>query len=410
MKNISTNKQSGAVSLFVVVFFMLLVTVVTISFLRLMLSDQQQASNNDLSQSAYDSAQAGVEDAKRALLKYKQDCNANPASCNGLATALGTDECNAALNGISGTGARGPNGKTDEIMVQQSVSGGDTTLDQAYTCVTIKLETEDYVGNLAANQSQLVPLISASAFDRVRVEWFSLEDLTSTGSSAALSLAGIGSNGQPLYNQGNWPLNRPALMRAQLMQFANNYTLAGFDSVSGSQSNGATMFLYPTSQPNIGERSFAAFDQRKNNPADDPDPKDRLTTPTPISCSTSLNAGGYACSAVMVLPQPIGAANPADRTAFLRLAPFYNASHFRVTLWNGPVSAAAVPVMFKGVQPAIDSTGRANDLFRRVMSRVDLYDTTFPYPEATIEVTGDFCKDFAVTDTTYIPGTITCTP
>jgi hypothetical protein len=49
-------------------------------------------------------------------------------------------------------------------------------------------------------------------------------------------------------------------------------------------------------------------------------------------------------------------------------------------------------------------------VFKRVISNVNLYDTSFPYPEATIDVTGDFCKDFAVTDTRYIAGSTTCKP
>jgi len=194
------------------------------------------------------------------------------------------------------------------------------------------------------------------------------------------------------------------------MQFAQTFKVDSFDAVSGTQSNGASMFLYPTSQSGIPERIMTDYDQRKTGPTDNPNPKDALTTPTAVSCVTSLTAGGYACSAVLVVPPAIGSINTADRTAFLRLMPFYNATHFRVTLWNGPVNLANPSVKFKDVQPAVDSTGRANDLFRRIQSRVDLFDTSFPYPDATIDLTGNFCKDFAITDTQYIPGVSACSP
>ena len=391
---------------------MLLVTVVTVSFLRLMITDQQQASNNDLSQSAYDSAQAGVEDAKRKLLEYKTFCSTStPASCAAAADAthLSSEVCNAALVNNVGVLATG---KTGEVLVQQAASTNDVLLDQAYTCVTMKMDTEDYVGSVTANESQIVPLTSVSAFNRVRVEWFSKDDITAAGSGTTVSLTGANASGQPLYAQGQWPLNRPSLMRAQLMQVpsAGNFTVASFDTVAGANSNGATMFLYPTSQSGIPEREMTTYDQRKTDPADDPNPKDALMTPTAVSCTATLGAGGYACSSVLVIPQAVGSTTDANRYAFLRLTALYNASHFRVTLWNGPIGASSTPVFFKGVQPLIDSTGRANDLFRRVQSRVDLFDTTFPYPEAAIDLTGNFCKDFAITDTQYIAGSATCNP
>lgn len=383
---------------------MLLVTVVTVSFLRLMVNDQRQATNNDLSQSAYDSAQAGVEDAKRALLVHQKACFVSATACDNSSTRITSAECNFALKGIAGTDSESvSNSKTGEIMVQQSMTGDDKALNQAYTCVTIDLETADYVGDIAANQSQLVPLISSKPFDRVQIQWFSKEDVE----SGAISLT----NSRPLHTQANWPLNRPSLMRTQLMQVASNFKLTGFDEVVGTQSNSASVFLYPTNQPGITEIEMTTEDQRKTSVTSGPIPKDG-STPTAVSCASTL-AGGitYACSTVLTLPRAIGGEdNNSDRTAFLRLLPFYNATHFRVTLWNGTVTSSSGIVNFKDVQPSIDSTGRANDLFRRVESRVDLFDTTFPYPDAAVEVTGNFCKDFAVTDTQFIPGTSGCTP
>lgn len=53
---------------------------------------------------------------------------------------------------------------------------------------------------------------------------------------------------------------------------------------------------------------------------------------------------------------------------------------------------------FKAVQPIVDSTGRANDQYRRTQTYIDLYDTNFPFPEAAVDVSGNICKNFLVTE------------
>ncbi len=410
MKRISFKNQSGAVSLFVVIFATLLITVVTVSFLRLMVNDQSQASSQDLSQSAYDSAQAGVEDAKRVLLRYETVCaQQGQSACDQLAAQINAAGCNSALRIGDVIGSSDVNGsdtptKTGEILVQQST--GANSLDQAYTCVTVQLQTDDYLGTVAANQAALIPLQGKSAdgttdFDTVTVEWFTTDDIANAASgSYALSLPGPSAT-QPLLAQASWPTSRPSVMQVGLMQFGDSFKLSDFDATDAAgESDANTLFLYPTSAVSASSQSFVARDQRKTAGATDPSQAQASTTPLPIHCVSSLSSGGYACKAVLTLPTPIGGGN---RTAFLRVTPFYNATHFRVTLQkNGS------KVQFNAVQPEIDSTGRANDLFRRLSSRVDLIDTSFPYPDGSVETSGNLCKDFAVTDTLYIPGA--CTP
>lgn len=386
--------QKGAVSLFVVIFAMLIISVITISFLRLMMTDQRQTANNDLAQSAYDSAQAGVEDAKRALLRYQKVCNDSAASCATLSSQLSRNQCNY---GVSVGGVAVPVSQTadqtGEVKVQR-VEGVDDILDQAYTCVLMELETVNYIGNILPGQSQVVPLVGRNDFNTVTIRWFSREDVTNA--SGAVTLPTV-STSKPFIQQENWNINTPSLMRAQLIQFGDAFTMDSFDSVAsgpgGTQSNSNTVFLYPTSAAGATRSSFVALDARKTSPTDEPDADTQSQTPHGLQCAQNFNSVEYICSMELALPQPIGG---GDRTAFLRLTPFYNATHFEVVLSNGNPNVSTNIVRFKDVQPKIDATGRANDMFRRVESRVNLYNTDFPYPDATIDINNDFCKNFTV--------------
>lgn len=393
--SIKTNCQSGAVSLFVVVFTALLITVVTVSFVRIMIHDQQQATVTDLSQSAYDSALAGVEDAKRALIRYQNICDTsgNDAACLAAETQVESDECNVGLGEVVNTTG-------SEVKIE---TGGDNALDQAYTCVKVTLDTVDYIGSLSKDESNIIPLSSVDEFNAIQLEWYNSDDISSN-LNFDVNLQSTASTSWPLLAQTSWAVNRPPVMRTQMMQFGSNgFTLSDFDDTNASsESNANTLFLYPsgttgtanpsvTADGNPDERSFVSRDIRKTPTG----------APLPIACSGDLTTGGYACTARLVLPTPI---NGGDRTAYLRLSALYNSTNYRVTLFNEDTS-----VLFKAVQPEVDSTGRTNDLFRRVSTRVEMTDINFPYPEAAVDISDNLCKDFRVTDDTddYLNN---CTP
>ncbi len=378
------NNQYGAVSLFVVVFAALLITVVTVSFVRIMVSDQQQASTTDLSQSAYDSAQAGVEDAKRALLRLQSACSTSgdPAVCATAKADVNSLQCNVAVETLDDVKAAAAKSKNGEINVQVGSTNND--LDQAYTCVKIIMQTADYVGELVKDASKLIPLVGVSNFDRVKIEWFSPANLAAPAVKAVIPNAAAG---VPL--SANWNSNQPPVMRAGLTQFANTgFTLSEFDSNTANASSN-TLFLYPSG---ITDTTSFTSDSRKT-----PTGK-----PFRVTCN-DLSAGDeYACSVTLSLPVASG----VDHIQYLNLSSLYNKTSYRISLLNG-----ALPVKFNGVQPLVDSTGRANDLFRRVETRVEMTDVNFPYPNAAVDTTGNLCKDFTVTDNPKdYDGNIKCTP
>ena len=398
------NKQYGAVSLFVVVFAALLITVVTVSFVRIMLQDQRQASSTDLSQSAYDSAQAGVEDAKRALVRYQSICAGSDASaCADAKAKLDSSTCNEAVNGLKDVDIN-----DGEVKVQE---GSANKLNQAYTCVKIILDTVDYLGALAVDGSKLIPLESGpdNSFNTIKIEWFSKNNLPDSASDDVVLQPT--SSQLPLLPQsgtGAWQQKTPSIMRAQLVQIGSNgFSLGDFDSVvdPSGQSNANTLFLYPvgiTGQPPSFSSDLAfSNDTRRNSTT-------RPRVLLPVQCSGTLASGGYACSVTIKLPDPVGG---GKRTAFLRLSSLYNKANYRVTMFNiDSANGVDDSINFNAVQPEIDSTGRANDLFRRVKVRVELSDVNFPYPDGAIDISGNFCKDFMVTDDVadYDPGT--CKP
>lgn len=390
-------KQLGAVSLFVVIFSALLMTVVTIGFIQLMVRDQQQATADDLSQSAYDSAQAGVEDAKRLLL-LNQQCQNNAApstvNCATIASAL-TPAAGSSETACDALAKSGIVGETNnETIIQQSETDVNSAkLDQAYTCVKIAINTTDYTGALSANQSDIVPITGVSPFDTVEVSWFSRDDISSTTNNPSIGFPAVGAN-VPLPPMGSqWQYNYPSLMRVQLMQTGGSFKLTDFDnSQAGNKSDANTLFLYP-SATGLTTSDFA-LDARRSP----------TNAPQQIKCSTTFVSSQYACVATIKLPAPIDG-NVANRNAYLRLTSLYNGAHYKIRLLSG-----GSDVQFNGVQPIVDSTGRANDMFRRVQARVQLTGN-FTYPQAAIDLGGSLCKNFVVTDSdSGFSGSPTCTP
>lgn len=365
--------QHGAVSIFIVIFAALLILVITIAFVGIMLKDQEQATSADLSQSAYDSAQAGVEDAKRALIQYQTICESE-GDCLSAKAIIESDNCNDSIS------------KLEDISIESGeveIKTGDSdNLNQAYTCVKVDIDTVDYLGTLDTDGFEMISLVGVSDFNRVKIEWFSSKNLN-TDNDFSINLTNQlgGTQPFPLYNTDNWPENRPPIMQIRLIQHGSSFNLDDFDDVNSSnESNSNTVFLYPVSNLTLSEYSFVTQDGRQTS----------SIKPTPVRCRASLASGGYSCSTTLVLPSPIGGGN---KTAYLNLNSIYNRTDFKVSLYKG-----AELVKFGGVQPEIDSTGRANDLFRRVKVRVKLTDADFPHPVSAVYVSDGLCKNFIVTN------------
>jgi hypothetical protein len=388
-----TTFKRGAVSLYIVIFTTLLISIITVSFLRIMLNEQQQTVNTDLAQSAYDSALAGAEDAKTLLMAY-QDCISRGSTdhkCTTIKNSIESTTCDT-LQKVNKNGSGGESGE----VVLQVKSGDPNSVDmsQAYTCVTIETDTTDFVGKLDPGKSKVIPLrfTNPGSVKYIEISWYTQRDNMGSPTVARASVDNM------LFRQSSeWDsAGYPAVLRTQLIQTASSFTLSEFDSMDSSyQTNRATLFLYPTNTTDalVKARDVALSSSKTSG-----------NSPTAAQC---LQTGfgfhaQYACRAVIELPKPYGGAARSNTSSFLRLTGFYKSTEFRVvgSSTQNFDSVSNGVIRFDGVQPSIDSTGRANNVFRRVISRVEMIDVDFPFPEFAVEMDSDqpFCKAMLITD------------
>jgi hypothetical protein len=384
--NSMRHREKGAVSLFIVIFAALLIITIGTAFIRIMLQDQSQASTNDLSKSALDSAYAGVEDAKRAIVEYYQhDCSkkapGDDTRCDALDKAIvgkvgvndgWTTTCQAT---IIDRIASLSNGTTGEVLVK--TNSEDSDLNQAYTCVNIQMNPVDVIGS---STSKFIPLKSkdGASFTKIKIQWYTKQ----LGQTLNLD------HESPGYNlPDKWPDNRPAVMRAQLIQYKEDagFHITDFDNNSNDNYN-STLFLLP-SEVGGNTTSFGLDFRQKNNSG----------AAQHVDCKNSPVESAYACEETITLPD----VGTSKRIAYLNISQYYSAinTDFRVTMLND----AGDEVPFTDVQPVVDSTGRANDIFRRIRSRIDLGVSNIPTPNA-VDVTRSLCKEFIVTNDAAYPG------
>ena len=374
------SKQSGLVSIIVVMFTSILLMVVSTGFIRIMVQEESRASNNNLSRTAYESAVAGVEDGKRAIMACQRGGSAS-AACKAIAAKrCSTIQDAGIISSISNTAITIKSGTN-----LQYISG------QAYTCVLIDSQTSDVVYSLKEGSSRVVPLRVNKDTSIIRLQWMMKNDKVSTISSA--------DGGDTLPKRVEWPADAPALLRIQAV-VPESTTVNGQQSFDSSIVS--TAFLRPSGirapRNLLDSTAFNAVAPQAVRAAGGA--TNATAGVSPITCSAeAFDNHQYACSAYVALPRNLVAGNAM---AFLRITSIYNDTDIRLSFDN----IGDGTIKFDGVQPKVDSTGRAGDVYRRVSSRISS-SSNINYPEYAVDITGSLCKDFSVTNQ-GVPSALTC--
>jgi len=431
-----TKIKKGATSLIVTMFFTLLAGILVLSFVSIMLSNINESTNYNLSQSAYDAALAGIEDAKVMLLEYRR-CIArgdtHSSRCENVVKAMEAVDSEENCDIVRDALGRATNSEKNETLIRtdnSAVDGVDSTFDMAYTCVKVAMETSNYLGIISSeSDTKVIPLRTrrhdetdqTSLVDRVRIEWYSNEDFstikdngllgnyvkdlpTYTFSTAKVSEAGMTNDKNAFAGVASLPVP----INVGLIQAGETFKLSDFETAhsGGEMTYRGRLTLRPVSgraansTTTIARNAFAmstlAASKDYNNTSlwDNDAVYNAANSPIDVKCHdhSYTSTYTYACSATILLPQPYntstGAALDAqDGFRFLTISSPYADPDisFSVTMLN----ADGDTVNFIGVQSSVDSTGRANDLFRRIDARVELIDTGYPFPKYTLAVYGD---------------------
>lgn len=358
--NQRTNRESGVVSLMSVLFFMIFMMIITVGFINIVISEQKQSLDNDLSNSALAAAQSGVEEAKRILLY----CHGNSdASC---ATILDSqDKCEAFKDSGIATDL-----SIDESDGQGVVGGNSaSSYSQYYTCLTIQTKTPFASGKMTADKDYILKLDTILGMDRLKVSWSGSSNLT--GVSDLINW--------PKYN--NW-VSAP-VMQIQLIPY-NNALLGDLNSL---EKGTKTVYAVPcvdggmvnVETCNTSDKDINSLDTRM-------DAGRYRSTSAPVTHAVCTSGSGYLCSVTL------GGLDPAMKYYMRASLVYATNTDIEVRPLSGTSDA-----MLNNVQPWIDVTGRTGDVFRRVRAQVS-YGDNLDLPRHALDSAAPICKRMTITD------------
>ena len=405
----------GATSFYVVAFSTLLLVIIAASFATVILSEVTRSSNDDLSQSAYDSALAGVEDAKLAYSNYLRCMQGSGGTrCGEIIDAMQNPSCDMVAKML------GRNIQNGEVMITETTTSDGSQMNQAYTCVKIDTKLSDYRANLTTdNNVRIVKAsfedgVSADNIGAIKFSWYTrrkTETLKFTNFDAGNKWSG--NDRVTFMPVGETQPSTPPTMALQIVQTSGDFVLGSYDGKegyglnsmsNGSQTDRATLYLVPTNDANISGSGFInTYNGNRNeiNAGVVAATNDQAIAKKPfvVYCDDDGDTD-FVCSVTIELPDPIGGGRNNDTFMILVTLPYgepdtdfgieyickNNVSCGNNEASNGNGGDTAT---ISGTQVTIDSTGRANDLFRRVETRLETTDTSFPYTYYALELLGD---------------------
>ena len=442
--------RKGAASFYIVAFSTLILMIVAASFAAVIISEITRTSNDDLSQSAYDSALAGVEDAKLAYYSY-ENCKGTPAAepnkdntitCGEMVWYMENPSCDMVGNMLGRT-------KDDVVAVEEvnTGAGASNNMQQYYTCVEVQDSLKDYRSTLSS--SSMIKAMRAKFDDeqetnpeakiankisKVKVSWYADSDSSTNITSKDYTNITESGNGVTFPSLVGEKAATPPTISLTMVQTGLSFDINSFDKTIGNTTNRGMVYLVPTSDKtkastDVAGNSNGSFESSIDANVIGSDAflksndKTAQNLPYKVYCGGTTEGNEFACSATIDLPRPIGGTRNSDTFMFVVGMPYGKAGKsdkvsFLLEFFCESASQKCgqqtiigedgqektediAQANLKGVQVQVDSTGRANDLFRRIETRLEDMDSLSLSIMGPLELLGEsggtaLTKDYAV--------------
>lgn len=340
--NVAVGKldNRGAVSMITVMFVTIILAVMVIGFVRLMISEQRQATDDDLSNRAFYAAESGIEDAKAALAAYM----------------AGSDDFDADM--LDKFDDCEPFG--DQFLID------DPSFETEITCQLVKTSLPDVQADgAAAFSSFMIRLAAEEGFDRFRLEW---HKPGSDGENYALK---SDSRLQTVANWNDGGTPYPAAMKVTLVKQGISSNASREEVIDATR----IVYLLPSSSGGVNvldteSSSFGLGD----------------SSPQAVNCTSSAQADADDYSCVVDFTNLFPGANDY----YVMLTPLYTSTSIKLSLHDSGDNL----INIVDAQAEVDVTAKAGDVFRRVRARVLLSDPAIALVPDLAVGSNEICKDY----------------
>lgn len=341
--------QQGFASIVIAIVLILVLSLTTIGFAELMRHEERSALDKQLSSQAYYAAETGVNDAAKAL---NAGFNLKKSQCNGYSAAD-----IASMTG--GTPAQITTNRNAASTYLSSSNVGSS--NNAYTCLLIDPAVQSVNwDSVKPVESKVTELTGADFNNPDTTKPFGSLVISWQDASGGQSFVSCGANCTTFDTQGNW--NYTDVVRITLTPLSS-----GNISRDYLAKNTYTAFLYPNA-------SNASMDSDSSGQVDTSSGTivkgNCHTSNTPLHCSvriTDLSEANY----------------------LLTVRTIYKTSGTKVGLTAYDSDGNQLKI--KNAQTLVDSTGKAQDVLRRVQVRVATH-TGYDHSDYGLESMSGICK------------------